>query len=82
MALFEIVTGIIMTFHLRADSEPHRDVYRDLNSLSLAGRWRPLKYMLAAVVLELFINGPRREKTCLRCFRYSETLTSLISYRD
>ena len=49
MALFEIVTGIIMTFHWRVDSEPHRDVYRDLNSLSLAGRWRPLKYMLAGV---------------------------------
>ena len=28
------------------------------------------------------INGPRREKTCLRGFRQSEFQTSLFSYRD
>ena len=28
------------------------------------------------------LNGPRREKTCLRGFRHSEIQTSLPSYRD
>ena len=28
------------------------------------------------------VNGPRREKTCLRGFRQSEFQTTLLSYRD
>ena len=35
---------------------------------------------LAAILWGL--NGPRREKTCLRGFRHSEIQTSLPSYRD
>ena len=31
---------------------------------------------------EVKLNGPRRDKTCLRGFRQSETQTSLLSIRD
>ena len=30
----------------------------------------------------LILNGPRREKTCLRGFRQTEIQTSLLSYRN
>ena len=32
--------------------------------------------------LEMIVNGPRREKTCLPGFRKSVFQTSLLSYRD
>ena len=33
-------------------------------------------------VLIMLINGPRREKTCLRLFRKGHAQTRLLSYRD
>ena len=34
------------------------------------------------IVRPILLIGPRREKTCLRCFRQSEFQTGLLSYRD
>ena len=33
-------------------------------------------------VCEEALSGPRRDKTCLRCYQRSEFQTSLLSYRD
>ena len=38
--------------------------------------------MMGYALIDTYIIGPRRKKTCLRGFRQSEIQTSLLSYRD
>ena len=55
-------------------------LYVTVNNVSfILGR---VLVFLGKISTEQKINGPRREKTCLRGFRQSEIQTSLPSYRD
>ena len=40
------------------------------------------KVLICIEFVSALINGPRREKNCLRGFRQSETQTNLLSYQD
>ena len=93
-AELQLSTGIICgnkpTFHHLADTSKSQIDYILVQDKSLLSSYTILDkspicssaHAPVKAILTTAINGPRREKTCLRGNRHSEIQTSLPSYRD